>query len=143
LLLMSGNQMTLMKIQAANAALMIVLNVLLVPRLGILGAALAFSITVAGTNLWCLAEVRHKLKLFPYDRTYLKLIWPTIATLAVLVTQRHIFTRMSWREAGIALVCAYAAYLGVMFLLGLESEDRMLARLAWQKLRNIGWRMDG
>ena len=138
LLLMSGNQMTLMKIQAANAVLMIILNVLLVPRLGILGAALASSITVAGTNLWGLVEVRRKLRLFPYDHTYLKLIWPAIATAAILVAQRHAFSGTSWRDAGIALVFAYAAFYGGMLLLGLESEDRMLARLAWQKLRNIG-----
>jgi O-antigen/teichoic acid export membrane protein len=137
LLLMSGNQVTLMKIQTANAVLMIILSIVLVPRLGILGAALASSITVAGTNLWGLVEVRQKLKLFPYDRTYVKLIWPAIATAAVLLAERHIFSRMSWREAGIALVCAYAGFFGGMLLLGLESEDRMLARLAWQKLRNL------
>jgi O-antigen/teichoic acid export membrane protein len=136
LLLMSGNQLTLMKIQAANAVLMVILNLLLVPRMGILGAAIASSITVAGTNLWALAMVQRKLKLFPYDRTSLKLIWPTLAAVAVLVAQQHAFTRSSWREAGIALVCAYAAFLGGMFLLGFESEDRMLARLAWQKIRN-------
>ncbi len=134
LLLMSGNQVALMKIEAANAALMVILNLLLVPRLGIFGAALAASIAVAGTNLWALATVRKKLNLFPYDRSYLKLLVPAAMATVVLVVQHHLFAHNSWKWAGVGLVSAYVAFLGGLLLLGLEPEDRMLARTAWDKI---------
>jgi O-antigen/teichoic acid export membrane protein len=136
LLLMSGNQMQLMKIHASNAVLTIVLNVLLVPRLGILGAAIAASATVAVTNLWCLASVRRNLKLFPYDRTYRKLAWPTLAAAGILALQRQVLGLDSWRQAGTGLIGAYAAFAGVLLLLGVGAEDRMLAHVAWKRIRS-------
>jgi O-antigen/teichoic acid export membrane protein len=125
-----------MKIHASNAVLTIVLNVLLVPRLGILGAAIAASATVAVTNLWCLASVRRNLKLFPYDRTYRKLAWPTLAAAGILVLQREVLGLDSWRQAGTGLIGAYAAFAGVLLLLGVGAEDRMLAHVAWKRIRS-------
>ena len=136
LLLMSGNQVSLMKIEACNAALMVVLNLVLVPRLGIVGAALAASVAVAGTNLWALATVRKRLNLFPFDRTYLKLLLPAAMATIVLVVQHSLFAHDSWKLAGVGLVSAYVAFLGGLLVLGLEPEDRMLARTAWDKIRH-------
>ena len=51
LLLMSGNQGQLMKIEAVTAVLLIALNVMLVPRLGIAGAAIATTITTVITDV--------------------------------------------------------------------------------------------
>ncbi len=134
LLLMSGHQVTLMKIQAVNAAVMVALNILFVPRLGILGAALGLSVSVAGTNLWALAEVRKKLRLYPYNRSYLKLVVPLVLMLTALVVERSIWSHGSWRAAGSALILAYAIFLGTVALEGLEAEDRTLARTAWRKI---------
>ena len=134
LLLMSGNQVALMKIQAANAVLMVTLNLLLVPRLGILGAAIGLSASVIGTNVWALVEVRKRLGLFAYNRGYLKVILSALVTTAVLIIQRALFAHATWRAAGFALVLAYAVFFGMMLLHGLESEDRMLARMVWNKL---------
>lgn len=135
LLLMSGNQVALMRIEAVNAAVMVALNLLLVPRFGILGAALAASIAIAGTNLWALDTVRKRLRLFPYNRTYLKLFPAAAVTAIVLVVQRGLFAHGSWRVAALGIVSAYAVFLCGIFLLGLEAEDRMLARLAWNVIR--------
>jgi O-antigen/teichoic acid export membrane protein len=57
LLLMSGRQNLLIKINGVSTVLMIVLNVVLVPRWGIVGAGLAAALTVAVTNIWFLIEV--------------------------------------------------------------------------------------
>jgi O-antigen/teichoic acid export membrane protein len=135
LLLMSGNQVALMKIEAGTAVLMVVLNLLLVPRYGIIGAALGSAAAVAATNLWALAAVRKKLKLFPYNRTYLKLVVPVAITVAALMVQRSLFPQVSWRAAVVALVLSYLVFAGALWLLGLEAEDRILARVAWNKIR--------
>ncbi|HWH58168.1 MAG TPA: flippase [Terriglobales bacterium] len=134
LLLMSGNHLSLMKIQAVNAILMVALNVLLVPRLGILGAALGLSTSIVGTNVWCLAEVRKRLHLFPYNRSYAKVVLSAIVTTLALVLQRNFLPHATWRAAGFALPLAYMVFLGAMFVVGFDAEDRMLARLAWSKI---------
>ena len=85
LLMMSGHQVEMVKIQAVNAALMIGLSIVLVPRMGITGAAVATAITVATTNLWSLAAVHSRLKLFPYHSGYFKLALPTVFSAGVLL----------------------------------------------------------
>ena len=56
MLLMSGNQNRLIKVQATMTAVMVLLNILLIPRWGIMGAAVAAAVTTIGTNAWNLAR---------------------------------------------------------------------------------------
>src|SRR5258708_27953967 len=71
LLLMSGNQRRLIRIQAIMACVMVLLSVVLIPRWGIAGAAVGAALTNVFTNIWYLAEVRRTLGLFPFTRRYL------------------------------------------------------------------------
>jgi hypothetical protein len=36
--------------------------------------------------------------------------------------------------AGLALVSAYAAFLGTLLLFGLDGEDRQIARMVWTRI---------
>jgi len=136
LLMMSGHQMEIIKIQGANAVLMIVLSLFLVPRLGVTGAALASAITVATANLWSLAAVRRRLKLSPYDAGYLKLAPPTLLCGAILLIVNHVWAggHSPWRVAALGLGCAYASFLGPMLGFGLDAEDRQIARTVWKRI---------
>ena len=136
LLLMSGNQAELMKIEAANAVLMVGLNILLVPRFGIAGAAIATTITTIATNIWALASVRRLLKVFPYNAGYFKLAVPSVcATAGTLMLARLLGGNYAqWKIAGTGLVCAYGAFMGTFCLLGLDQDDRELAKFAWAGL---------
>lgn len=131
LLMMSGHQMEMIKIQAANAVLLIGLSLILVPRMGMMGAALASATTVATTNAWLLASVRRKLKLFPYDAGYFKLILPSALSVAALVALNHasFSLHLSWRIAVLGLAVAYVSFLGTLLVLGLDGEDRQIAGL--------------
>src|SRR5215469_15187962 len=109
---MSGHQNHLVRIQLVNAGLMIGLSVLLVPRVGIRGAAWAAAASVAVTNLWALASVSRRLGLFPYDSSFLKLAFPCLLSGALLQTMRtYGHARSPWLLAGFALSCAYASFL--------------------------------
>jgi O-antigen/teichoic acid export membrane protein len=88
LLLMSGNQKRLMKVQAAAAILSVITNVCLIPVLGIVGAAVAAALVNVGSNLWNLVEVRRALQLSPYNRGYYKLLIPTGLTAGALALLR-------------------------------------------------------
>jgi O-antigen/teichoic acid export membrane protein len=136
LLLMSGNQAQLMKIQAVNAALMIGLNVIFVPYWGIVGAAIATTITTVSTNVWALTSVRRILKISPYNAGYLKLVIPSVCAIAGTLALARVLGGLhaSWQIAGAGLVFAYGSFIGMIFLFGLDQNDHELARIAWERV---------
>jgi O-antigen/teichoic acid export membrane protein len=135
LLLMSGHQNQMVKIQAVNAALMITLSILLVPKFGIRGAACAAAVAVAITNLWSLRAVHQRLKLLPYDSSYLKLLLPGILSGIVVVLLRFsLQAHSAFLVAALGLFCAYAVFLGAFVSFGLNGDDRRLAQAAWGKI---------
>lgn len=138
LLLMSGHQFELVKVQAFNAALLIVLGIALVPRMGTAGAALATAVTVITTNLWLLKAVNKKLNLFPYNTSYLKLLTPTVFSAAVLfLLRRELENALSnWEIALVSVAGAYACFLLTVWLSGLDGSDRDMIRMLVAKVRD-------
>ncbi|MBC8182080.1 flippase [candidate division KSB1 bacterium] len=72
LLMMSENEKVMMYITIIVCVLNFVLNLVLIPRLGINGAALATAISFVLLNLIMLYQVYKKLRIHPYDTKYLK-----------------------------------------------------------------------
>jgi O-antigen/teichoic acid export membrane protein len=136
LLLMSGNQRRLIRVQAAMAVVMVILCVKLVPLWGALGAAVAAAVTNAGTNVWNLLEVRKAMKLTPYNRSYLKLL-PSIgsALLIMLLVGKSSVIGVDWARIVVALVLAYGAFSIVTFALGLDADDRLIVNAIWTRAR--------
>lgn len=140
LLLMSGNQMRLIRIQAYVAVLMVVLNLLLIPGWGITGAAVAAAITTVVTNVWCLKDVYSALGLFPYTRSYFRLVPPIAGALLILLLLRARFLNvihLQWVVMGAGLVLAYLAFVGIALAVGLDSDDRLIAQAAWKRIRAV------
>ncbi len=138
LLLMSGNQKRFMKVLTVMTAVMVVLSVALIPRWGIVGAALAAAATNVGVNVWNLLEVRAALGLTPYNRGYLRLFPPTLAALAMILVLRsysHIFHR-DWLAVGTAFALAYAVFVAVAFMMRLDADDRLIADAMWARIRD-------
>jgi O-antigen/teichoic acid export membrane protein len=137
LLFMSGNQRRLIRVQAVMALVMIALCVKLVPLWGALGAAVAAAVTNAGTNAWNLLEVRAALKLSPYNRSYLKLLPSLGGVPLVILWMRNaaIFARADWIVIVISLLLAYGSFLAMVFALGLDADDRLIARAVWTRVR--------
>ena len=135
LLLMSGHQKQLFKVQLVMAVVSVAANVSLIPVLGITGAAISASLVNIGTNLWNLVEVRKTLGLSPYNRSYLRLV-PPIALASAALLLLYLLTGPAgrpWVVLPSALVLGYAVFLGTA-LLGLNEDDRMVVRGAWQQL---------
>jgi O-antigen/teichoic acid export membrane protein len=137
LLLMSGHQYRLVKVQAAMAAVMITINLALIPWLGILGAAIAAAVTNVVSNLWYLREVRRALGITPYNRSYLQMLAPLGAmVMAILLVKPQIMAvRPFWLAFLLALAAAYAIFLCVMLALGMNQDDRLIVSSVWAKLR--------
>jgi O-antigen/teichoic acid export membrane protein len=137
LLLMSGNQRRLLRVQIGMAVVMLTLNIILIPRLGILGAAIGAAVTNAGTNLWNLVEVRRVLGLSPYNRTYVRLLFPVVIMLGIIMAMRIGMTDFHhrWLVVAGALLTSYIVFVGGMLLIGLDNDDRLVLNAIRGRLR--------
>src|SRR5208337_1709152 len=149
LLLMSGNQARLIRVQVVMAIFMVAATFGLVRPFGIAGVALAAALTNALSNYLYLRQVRAALQLTPYNRTHLRLLGPCLASLAVtaglrlLVRSLHLHPEWLW--IGIALVVSYASFCGLALLAGLDNDDKMIvaaisARWGGRRLSNHDWK---
>src|SRR5450755_4548102 len=138
LLLMSGNQGRLIRVQAAMTAITLLLNALLIPRWGITGAALSSAITNAATNTWYLRELRSSLRMSPYNRSYLRLLPPAVACVAAAMALRSTLTwvRPEWLVIVLSGAVSLAVLLGVTLAMGLSADDRVIASAVMARLRN-------
>jgi len=144
LLLMSGREKHVLKIQTVMAVVLIALNLVLIPRMGLLGAALAGAAVTAATNLWSLAEVRTTLGIVPSAKKYLALAAPTIVMLVMVLLFQHFVATAwpAWAAILVGLTIAYLVFAGVS-LLALDSDDRVIARGIWSRVRVIAGAKNG
>jgi len=134
-----------LKLVNSGAALgtALLLNLLLIPPLGLVGAAIALTASTATLNLLRLAEVGWLLRLNPYDRSFLK---PTGAgLLAVIVALGMAFgvTRLGGHTllaAVVGIVALGLVYTLALVRLGLSDDDRAVLRGMWQRIRRRGTR---
>lgn len=136
LLLMSGNQRRLIRIQAIASCVMVAMNLLLVPRWGIMGAAVAAATTNIFTNVISLLQVKRCLNMSPYGRGYYRLILPCLSSIVVVLTLRlKIFgSSVSWMGLGISLLVAYLACGAVSLACGLDANDQLIIDAVCAKL---------
>ena len=137
LLLMSGNEKRLIRVQIAMSAVMVMCSAALVPRWGIVGAAGAAAITNIGMNVLNLLEVRKVMGISPYNRGYWKLVLPTVVTLAVifLLKMNSGIFHHNWLAIGSVLGLAYCVFAAIFFIGGLDDDDRLIANAVWSRIR--------
>jgi O-antigen/teichoic acid export membrane protein len=121
---------------ADNAAALVVnvgLNVLLVPRFGLVGAAVSWSVAIVGVNAARVIQVRRLFGVSPFGRA---LVTPALAigiASATALAERIALDRggaPSWVRLAAIGVVFVATYLLALVGLGLAPEDRVLARAA-------------
>ena len=138
LLLMSGHEKQLIKVQIVMATVMVVSSAALIPIWGIYGAAIAAAITNIGMNALNLLEVRRVLHMSPYNRSYIHLLLPAaLTTAAVLAVERFSYVfHHDWIAVAVALITAYSVFPAVFYLLaGLDDDDRLIASALRSRLR--------
>lgn len=140
LLLMSGNQRRLLRVQAAMAAFMSVACIALIPIFGILGAAVAAAITNAGTNFWNLLGVRKELGFSPFSAGFTRLLAPSVASVLVALFIRREANMFAhdWLGIAVCLLAAYGVFAAVVALTGLDADDRLIVNAIRSRL----WRPD-
>ena len=91
LLMMSENEKMITYITIAVCALNFVLNIILIPRFGINGAALASAFSLVMINLIMLSQVYKKMKIHPYNKKYFKPFFFSLTGGIILWCVRNVF----------------------------------------------------
>jgi len=108
----------------------VMLNYILIPKYGIVGAATATAISIATINIIRLTEVYHFLKMHPFKLNFFKPILSGM--LAIFITRFLGFLPVPL--VVIVFICVYTVFLA---LFGFEEDDRVVLkgivrRLKWQ-----------
>ena len=139
LLLMSDQQNRMVRAQAITVFLTLGLNFVLIPRVGLIGAAIATAATNISLNLLWLRDVRSKLSLSPSRQGYVSLLLPTAATVFALVMVR-IFFKLHVPDillVMIGLAAGYISFALVALRFALDPQDKILAASAYTRIRGM------
>ena len=104
------------------------LNLWLIPTLGILGAALGTLVSFGLLTMIRLAEVYHLFRIHPLTWRILKPGAAAVLAFGCAFLAGGYAPDVPWLRMAVLPVIFLAAYLGVLSLLGLEEEDRVLLR---------------
>ena len=139
LLLMSNQQTRMIRAQAITVFITVGLNLALIPRIGLVGAAIAAAATNISMNLLWFHDVRKRLSLHPSRHGYFSLILPTIVTVIVLALVRT--TLQSHMPdivfAIVGLLAGYVAFALAALRFALDPQDRELAVSAYGRIRSM------
>jgi O-antigen/teichoic acid export membrane protein len=129
MVLMSGHS----RLELLNVTVTLAVNVtlcfLLIPRYGIIGAAIAHMSGLALVNLMRVTEVWIFMRMYAYDSSYIKPIISAVASAAVIgFIGRYVIV-----DAGLIHLVALASLLLIIYvlsmvLLGLEEQDKTMLR---------------
>lgn len=125
--------------EAITVFLTLGLNFALIPRWGLVGAAIAAGATNASLNLLWLRDVKKRLSMFPSGQGYASLLLPTAATIVVLVVVR-MFLKSHVPDllmVAIGLAAAYVAFALSALRFALDEQDKVLATSAYARIRGM------
>ena len=125
LLNMSGKVAVNMADNVGVLALNVGLNLWLIPQFGILGAGIAWSLSLACVNVLRVLQVRKLLGVLPFSTDTVKGLVAGFLTLAAAIGVRSVIGSANARVV-IGVCAALIVYFGVTAALRISSEDRAL-----------------
>ena len=91
---MSGHERLVLVNNIIMAMINIILNVILIPRFDILGAAVATSISIAIVNLIKVIQVKKYLNIFPYDKNFLITLISLLVNIVIAISVKIYFNNI-------------------------------------------------
>src|SRR6266540_4284554 len=126
-LTMTGRSRANLVFTVAHLVVTVALNLLLIPPFGLLGAAVANAVAITSVNAALTWWVYRESGMHPYNRGWLKPLGAGLGTAAVVLVGRGLLPDGSVGALA-GLVLLGVAYLGLLALLGIDAEDRLVLR---------------
>jgi capsular exopolysaccharide synthesis family protein len=111
----------------------VLLNLALIPRYGIVGSAVAWTVALVLVNLARLLQVWWAMRMLPFDAGVLRGFIAGTGALAAALLVRHFVAPPLTLPVGLAAICV--CYLLLVVLLGLSAEDRLVLGAMVARLR--------
>ncbi|HEX8132053.1 MAG TPA: polysaccharide biosynthesis C-terminal domain-containing protein, partial [Actinomycetes bacterium] len=121
----------------AGLVLNVVLNVVLIPRYGIVGAAAAWAISLAVINGSRMLQVWLSMRMVPFEAAAGKGLVAAVAAFAAAVAVRQTLGRPTQLLVGAAVIAT--VYLLALRLQGLSAEDRLVLGALLRRRRVPDW----
>lgn len=135
ILVMTGYERFWLIFSVVAFTLNVVLNVLLVPQFGLMGAAVATAIAISSLYLSGLFAAKRVVGLWPYDARYKKGMLAAALTISSLMLLQLIGIENIWLSIFVTALVATVVFVAVLWQLGLDSEDRKFLALLLQKVK--------
>jgi O-antigen/teichoic acid export membrane protein len=134
LLIMTGRQKAWLEISAGMLLANILLNSILIPLLGITGAAIGTASTVTGIFIIGLIKIKGELNIWPYDRRFIKMIVASIFTVSALLGVSYLNIHPPiFKVAVVSIVTCTVFTLGLL-IQGLGPEDWEIIKIVKKKV---------
>lgn len=134
LLIMTNRQKTWLVISGIMLAANIILNTILIPSFGLIGAAIGTAITVSASSIIGLAIIKRNLNVWPYDIRFLKIAIAAVATAGILLGINAIRTPSAIIRLIVIGFTSFSVFGAGLLILKLDSEDNELITLIKKKL---------
>jgi O-antigen/teichoic acid export membrane protein/Mrp family chromosome partitioning ATPase len=116
----------------------VALNLLLIPRYGIVGSALAWAVSLCLVNGARVVQVWQAMRMLPWEPAAAKgVVAAAAATVAAVAVRASTLPRAE--KLAVGAVAVLAVYLGALLLQGLSAEDRLVLTALLRRRRVPGW----
>jgi O-antigen/teichoic acid export membrane protein len=129
IMVMTGQQKRWLLTTGTVLVLNVVLNWVLIPKLGLTGAALASAVSVVGLSIVGLLQVRRHVGLWPYDIRYVKGLLSAVLAVGALLLLHLADIDSSLINLAASCAISFGLFSLALILLGLDTEDRDLVQL--------------
>lgn len=134
LMVMTGHQNRWFTLSGLMLLISIILNVILVPRWGLVGASCATAFALNGLFIWGTLDLRKLLGLWPFDRRYIKGVVAMGVTISGLLILRMIGINSLILNLSLAAFLSLILFGGILLLFGLDTEDVIFINLIKSRL---------
>ena len=136
LLIMTDRQKTWLVLSGIMLVANILLNSILIPSFGLIGAAIGTASTVSGIFIIGLVVIKRSLNVWPYDRRFIKVLVSACVTAVVLFGINLIYIPSPIVRLFVVGVAAFTIFGAGLLIQGLDSEDNELIILLKKKLKS-------
>jgi O-antigen/teichoic acid export membrane protein len=118
------------KVNSINSAFSIAitlgLDILLIPPLGLIGAALAASLSTIVINLISMTEVIFLVRIVPYDKSIFKPVIAGLAAASVTLLINYFLPGQPMLQLSIGLMILWSVYVITLFAVKLSPEEQLV-----------------
>lgn len=141
-LIMTGRQKLELGNSVALLSVNVALNLLLIPRYGIAGAAVATASSISLINLLRLLEVYWLYGMHPYAASYMKAFVPAAVSAALMMAAQQAGVQPPW-SAALNFLVVGAIFFAYMRITGFDEDERYIMGLVRQKVASRFGGADG